>query len=142
VTAVFLEAETRISRPPQAVFAAWSTAEALARWFAPMAVVPPIVELDFRQGGRYSIRMTLPNDKVFVTAGVFQQIVTNERIVMTWRCDAFADAESLVTVMFIADGEDTVVKVTHERFESPDTRDNHRHGWELCLERLRLVLQQ
>ena len=133
---VRLEEEIRIDKPPEEVFLAWASAEALADWFAPMAVTRPRVEVDFREGGRYSIAMLMPGDQRFTTAGVYRKIVANREIVMTWRCDAFPDPATLVTVRFIPDGRGTVVKVAHENFESDDTCANHRHGWQLCLARL------
>jgi uncharacterized protein YndB with AHSA1/START domain len=136
-----LKEEIHIAKPVQDVFAAWSSASELARWFAPMAVVAPDVELDFRVTGRYSIKMTLPGNQIFTTAGIFQEIVPDEKIVMTWRCDAFPDAATLVTVFFVPDGAETTVKVLHENFEFEDTGENHRRGWELCLASLKEVLE-
>lgn len=137
-----LEEQIHINKPVEDVFLAWSTADALAKWFAPMAVTTPNVELDFRVGGQYSIRMELPNDVVFTTAGAFEEIITNEKIVMTWRCDAFPDPATLVTVLFLPDEAGTVVKVSHENFVSDDTCANHKHGWELCLAKLKELLKQ
>ena len=119
------------------MFLAWASADALADWFAPMAVVRPDVEVDFREGGRYSISMLLPGDQRFTTAGVYREIVPNEKIVMTWRCDAFPDPATLVTVRFLADETGTTVTVAHENFEFEDTRENHKHGWQLCLAKLK-----
>ena len=139
--AIRLEEEIHIDKQPEEVFLAWTTADALAEWFAPMAVIKPNVELDFRDGGQYSIRMSLPDDQVFTTVGVFEEIVTNEKIVMTWRCDAFPDPSTMVTVLFLAHETGTTVKVSHERFESDDTCANHKHGWELCLAELKGLLE-
>lgn len=60
---------------------------------------------------------------------------------MTWRCDAFPDPSTMVTVLFLADETGTTVKVSHERFESDDTCANHKHGWELCLAELKGLLE-
>lgn len=138
---VSLEEKIHIDKPVDDVFAAWSTAGALANWFAPMAIIKPNVDLDFRNGGHYSIRMVLPGDLVFTTAGTFKEIVVNEKIVMTWRCDAFPDPATLVTVLFLPDATGTTVEVLHEHFESGDTCANHKHGWELCLAKLKVLLE-
>lgn len=141
MTAHRIEERIDIARPVEEVFAAWTTASALAQWFAPMAVTTPTVKLDFRVGGRYSIRMLLPDEQVFTTSGTFRQIEPNEKIVMTWRCDAFPDPETVVTVRFRPHGDGTTVSVLHERFENEPTQANHRQGWVLCLDRLRAVLE-
>jgi uncharacterized protein YndB with AHSA1/START domain len=140
--AIRLEEQVHIAKPVQDVFAAWSTAESLADWFAPMAIARPAVELDFREGGEYSIRMPLPDDQVFTTSGVFMEIDTDAKIVMTWRCDAFPDPKTLVTVHFEADREGTIVRVIHENFTNDSTCNNHKHGWELCLGKLKMTLEE
>jgi uncharacterized protein YndB with AHSA1/START domain len=137
VLPIRLEEEIHIDKPVQEVFLAWTTANELASWFAPMAVATPDVVVDFREGGQYSIRMMLPGDQVFTTAGVYKEIVTDEKIAMTWRCDAFPDPATLVTVLFLPDETGTFVKVSHENFESGDTCANHKQGWMLCLEKLK-----
>lgn len=136
-----IEEEVTIAKPVAQVFAAWASAEALADWFAPMAVRKPDVELDFRVGGRYSIRMPLPDGQVFTTTGVFEEIVSNRKIVMSWRCDAFPDPETRVSVQFLPTKEGTTIRVRHEMFESPDTCADHKHGWQLCLAELQATLE-
>ena len=91
------------------------------------------VEMEFVVGGRYSIVMPLPDGSVHTTVGVYQEIVPNETIVMTWRCDAFDDPESLVEVQFKAADGGTDIHVNHKTFESAETCDAHRGGWEACL---------
>lgn len=132
-----IDMEVEIERPVAEVFAAWSTAEALASWFAPMAVEPPEVSMEFAVEGRYSIVMRLGEDVVHTTNGVFREIEPGRKIVMTWLCDAFADPESVVTVRFEPTDRGTAVRLTHERFVSAETCENHRAGWQACLEGLR-----
>ena len=132
-----IDMEVEIERPVSEVFAAWSTAESLASWFAPMAVERPDVLLEFSVDGRYSIAMKLDEDVVHTTRGVFREIEIDRRIVMTWHCDAFTDPESLVTVQFEPTARGTTVRLMHERFVTEDTCDNHRAGWQACLEGLR-----
>jgi uncharacterized protein YndB with AHSA1/START domain len=136
-----LQEEIHIAKPVHEVFEAWSTADALANWFAPMAIETPTVELDFRVGGNYSIRMPLPDNQVFTTAGQFREISDKCKIVMTWRCDAFPDAATLVTVHFLPARTGTTVTVVHENFDYDDTCANHKQGWELCLAKLKTVLE-
>ncbi len=129
-----------IDRSPEDVFAAWSTADALASWFAPMADQVPDVTMEFVAGGRYSIVMRLPDGSVHTTVGVFQDIVANEKITMTWRCDAFADPESLVEVHFERNGSGTNIRLLHKDFDASDTCDAHRGGWDACLAQLAKTL--
>ena len=125
-----------VQQPPERVFAAWSSARALASWFAPMATQAPEVNMDFQVDGAYRIVMPLPDGSVHTTSGKFLEIVPNERIVMTWQCDAFADPETIVTVDFAKVSGGTQLRLTHDTFESPDTCTAHRGGWDACLSEL------
>jgi uncharacterized protein YndB with AHSA1/START domain len=142
VTSLRIEMQVDIERPVAAVFAAWSSSEGLASWFAPMAIAKPLVEMDFVIDGRYRIEMHLPDGVIFTTRGEFRDIVRDRKIVMTWHCDAFPDPASLVTVDFSPTPAGTRVALVHEQFESGATRDDHRHGWEACLAELARVLNE
>lgn len=131
-----IEMDVEIPRPAAEVFAAWSTAEALASWFAPMATDRPEVSMEFVVNGSYSIAMRLDENVVHTTRGEFREIVPGKKIVMTWFCDAFTDPESLVTVRFDESSSGTTVRLTHERFVSAETCENHRAGWQACLQGL------
>lgn len=128
-----IDITVHIRRPVADVFAAWSSASALAEWFAPMAERAPDVDMDFVVGGAYCIVMPLPDGSVHTTRGEFREIVQDARIVMTWQCDAFADPPSLVEVSFSPSGGGTDLQVIHRSFESGDTRNAHLGGWEACL---------
>ena len=128
-----IDITVHIKREPADVFAAWSSAAALASWFAPMAERPPDVEMDFSPGGAYKIVMPLPDGSVHTTSGVFREIVAGEKIVMTWYCDAFDDPETMVEVSFVASGDGTDLRVQHRRFEAAETCTAHFGGWEACL---------
>ena len=140
MTDLQIDITVHIARLPVDVFAAWSSAAALASWFAPMAERKPDVEMDFRVGGAYSIVMPLPDGSVHTTKGIFRDIVSNRKIVMTWRCDAFNDPESLVEVTFTRSGDGTDLRVRHWSFEASETCDAHRGGWEACLGALARLL--
>lgn len=128
-----IDISVHIKRPLKEVFAAWTSAEEFASWFAPMATRKPDVEMEFVVGGRYAIVMPLPDGSVHTTAGVYQEIIPNESIVMTWHCDAFEDPESLVEVRFTASDSGTDIHLIHKTFDSDETCDAHRGGWETCL---------
>lgn len=131
-----IEITTHIKCRRTTVFAAWQTAESFAAWFAPMTSTPPTVRMDFRVGGAYSIVMPLPDGSVHTTRGVFREIVDNERIVMTWRCDAFDDPESVVVVDFLEADGGTDIHLQHGPFDNDATRDAHTGGWQACLGQL------
>ena len=135
-----IDMTVHIERSPAEVFSAWASAESLASWFAPMAEQLPDVSMDFVIGGQYSIVMPLPDGSVHTTKGMFRVIVPNERIIMTWQCDAFTDPESLVDVTFTPSGGGTDVHLVHQSFESAETCEAHSGGWQACLGQLAVWL--
>ena len=135
-----VEESVRIERPVASVFDAWSSGPALADWFAPMAVRPPTVEMLFEVGGSYRIEMDVGPGGVHVTEGQFLEIVGNEMIRMTWRCDAWLDPPSEVEVTFVPKDDSTVVRISHTRITSGPACEGQRFGWQACLAQLRLTL--
>lgn len=135
-----VEESVQINRPLPEVFKRWSSAQALATWFAPMATRPPHVTMDFREGGAFSIEMDLGDGGVHVTTGQFLEIVQDKRIAMAWHCDAWDDPSSHVEVTFDEGEEGTVVHVRHSKITSQPARDGQLFGWQSCLTQLRLQL--
>jgi uncharacterized protein YndB with AHSA1/START domain len=142
VSAPSIDITIYIERSPTDVFSAWASSDALASWFAPMAEDKPDVTLDFIVEGQYSIVMPLPDGSVHTTTGTFREIVNNEKIVMTWRCDAFPDPESLVEVRFSPKGNGCELHLQHRDFEASETRDAHNGGWQACLTQLTVYLTE
>jgi uncharacterized protein YndB with AHSA1/START domain len=52
-----LTLKRRFKAPPAKIYAAWTDAAELARWFGPAKVTVVRAEADARVGGRYSIAM-------------------------------------------------------------------------------------
>ncbi len=128
-----IEVTVHIDCPREEAFMAWASADALARWFAPKSSLRPVVQMDFVVDGRYSIVMPRADGTVHTTAGRFQEIMLNKKIMMTWRCDVFEDPESVVTVTFDDSDGGTDLCLIHETFASEDTCNAHRGGWDECL---------
>ena len=135
-----MEESVRIERPVRDVFRAWSSAARLATWFAPMAVRTADVEMLFEEGGSFRIQMDLGPGGIHLTEGRFLEIVPDERIRMTWRCDAWSDPPSEVAVTFVLDGGATIVQVRHEKISTEPARQGQLFGWNACLGQLQLVL--
>jgi uncharacterized protein YndB with AHSA1/START domain len=78
-----------INAPRDKVFKAWTKPELLKQWFAPSPWTTPSAELDVRPGGASVITMRSPEGKDFPNAGVYLEVVENERLVFT---DAYTKA--------------------------------------------------
>lgn len=101
-------------------------------------MVVPRVSMDLRVGGKYRIQMKKPDGEFFTAAGVFKEVKPPERLVYTWDWEKdgseaeFGEVEgkpSLVTVEFLKRGEGTELVLTHSRFATVESRDNHARGW-------------
>jgi uncharacterized protein YndB with AHSA1/START domain len=86
-----LEVRREFQVPVARLFEAFSSAESLKAWWWPNGLRADRIDLDFREGGRYFISMkgqVQGQDASGGMTGEFEEIVKNERIVMT---DSFAD---------------------------------------------------
>lgn len=128
----------RFSAPREQVFDAWTTPEALSRWFAPSDdFTTSVAELDLRVGGRYRITMRSPDGEEHTVHGVYREIVRPGRLVFTWAWISWPEAkDSLVTVeLHDRDGETELV-LTHGQLTDEESREKHEEGWSGCLARL------
>ncbi len=133
-----LRLERTIAAPREAVFAAWTKAETIARWFAPTEDYTVVVtDLDLRPGGRWRLEMRHKGGAVHPVGGVYREIDAPSRLSFTWAWeDDTAPGESLVVVELAADGPRTRLTLTHTLFPNADVRDRHTQGWNGCLPRL------
>jgi uncharacterized protein YndB with AHSA1/START domain len=90
-------------------------------------------EVDARVGGRYRIDNALPDGRTISISGEFLDVVPPSRLVFTWKTDPGSGLEERVTVRFEPRGGETEVIVIHERIAHEQKRDEHRYGWDGCL---------
>jgi len=75
------------------VWKAWTDPELLKRWWGPKIFTAPVINVDFRVGGKYLYAMRSPDGKDFWSTGTYYEITPFERIVAT---DSFADEKGNV----------------------------------------------
>jgi len=78
-----------IDVPREKLYRCWTEAELVKQWFAPLPWTISAAELDVRAGGTNEFTMRSPEGEDYPNAGVYLEIVPNERIVFT---DAFTSA--------------------------------------------------
>lgn len=122
----------------EAVFRAWTEPTEIRKWWPPEGFTVPFVDVDLRVGGSYRLGLQPPDADPFHAAGTYREVDPPRKLVFTWRWepDSFQAGETLVTVELRDRDGKTEVVLTHERFPSAEARDEHRKGWEACLERL------
>ena len=78
--------------PRERVWKAWTDPEMVKRWWGPEQFTAPSIKIDLRVGGKYIFAMRGPAgtewDKDMYSAGVYKEIVPNEKLVVT---DYFSD---------------------------------------------------
>lgn len=129
----------RLKAPQALAFAAWTTPEHIARWMEPEPGMKiPSAFVDLRVGGRFRIQMLSPEGEYFTAAGVYEEVEVPSRVVYTWDWEVdgsgleFGELEgnpSLITIDFIPQGDETDFLLTHTRFATIESRDNHARGW-------------
>ena len=131
-TDLALNVSRTISAPPQALFDAWLDPVTLARFMRPMADMPaPEVSNDPRVGGRFDILMTA-GDKEIPHWGTYTEIDPHKRLAFTWQ-SPFSVEGSSVTIDLKPVSGGTRVDLTHVKFPSEESRDNHETGWSRIL---------
>ena len=128
-----------LNATPERAFQAWTSAEHIQQWMRPEpGMVIPLASMDLRVGGKYRIQMKMPDGEFFTAVGEFREVKAPERLVYTWDWEKdgsgaeFGEVEgrpSLITVEFLKRGEGTEFVLTHSRFATVESRDNHAQGW-------------
>jgi uncharacterized protein YndB with AHSA1/START domain len=133
---------TRLFDAPVAlVFAAWTTPQALMRWWGPKHFTLPTCEVDFRPGGAYRMVMQDPEGREYPFHGEYREIVRNERIVFHAIIDHLPGNEVLTTVTFVEENGKTRLTVRQERPADKDAAKGQMEGWSGSLEKLAEALQ-
>src|SRR3954470_9579625 len=133
-----LKLERLIKAPRERVFAAWTDPEQIKKWFVPCEkegdVTTPSAKCDARIGGKYRIQTRKADGEYFTAAGTYREVNPPARLVFTWAWEKdgseadFGELEpdeTLVSIDFLAKGNDTLLVFIHERFASEESRDRH-----------------
>ena len=119
-----------IDAPIERVFDAWLDPAMLSRFILPMRGMPrPEVEVDPREGGRFTIVMHVGEQKILVIARPTQ-------LVFTWESPRSTDDSEVRLDFTEVEAARTRVELTHLRFIDEEARADHEGGWSNILEML------
>lgn len=138
-----------IDAPREKLYRAWTEPELLKQWFAPLPYTTPVAELDVRPGGANVIVMRGPDGTDMPNAGVYLEVVPNERIVFT---DAFSkawepSAKPFMTVILTFDEEGGKTRYTAlVRHWTVADKEAHEQmgfhvGWGMCADQLEALVK-
>lgn len=133
-----LRIASTIKAPRAKVFAAFTTPDIMAKWFAPGTRMPKPEVLDVRPGGNFRIVMQGEDDAP-TAIGEYKEVIDGSKLVFTWSWDGDPSQPTLVTITFADVAGDTEVVLVHERFASAETCEHHRQGWQAIIDKLPAV---
>lgn len=162
-----LQIERIFDAPKELVWKAWTDPEMVKEWWGPEGFSAPSIKTDLKVGGKYIYAMQGPAgsewDKVMYSAGVFKEIVPNEKIVVS---DYFSNEngekmtpdkfgqnpnfpdELTVTVLFeeTEDGK-TKLSIKYPKPESKEAIEammasGMNEGWNSSLDKLQKVVER
>lgn len=118
----------RMPAPREFVYESWIDPEGIRQWMCPGDVVTAEATLDVRVGGSFRIVMR-SKDRVHEHIGTYQIVDPPAKLGFTWSGLENPDEITLVTVEFIARGDESDVVITHERFTKADEAKRYEMGW-------------
>jgi uncharacterized protein YndB with AHSA1/START domain len=126
-TAEVVAVSVRIEATPEVVFPYFTDPALLVRWIGDWADLHPV------EGGTFALDVSqVP------VRGRYLAVEAPHRVVFTWGIagnDVLPADSSRVEVLLTADGDDTVVELTHHGLPAVQI-EPHRAGWTAFLQRL------
>jgi len=116
------------------VFEAWTDPHGLREWMCPGDTFAAEATLDLRVGGSYRIVMK-SKTRAYVHTGVYQVVDPPSKLVFTWTREE-DEVPTLVTVEFLALGDESELVLTHERFQDAEVMKRYQGGWGQIAEKL------
>ena len=138
-----LELKRVFPAAPPRVFAAFTDANELAKWWGPEGFGIPGLEFAPRAGESYRIGMQPPEGDPFFLAGVFREVEPPVRLAFTfgWEDPDPEDVENLVELSFGERNGRTEVALVQGPFKTEARRELHRAGWTESFDKLERLLR-
>ena len=145
-----------LGAPRRRVWEAWTEPEQVVRWYGPAGMSAHVCEIDLRPGGRYLWGLRAPGGPEYYNAGVFREIVPDERLVATmcladaagrtvaashYGMPGHAPSETVLS-LDLADAPDGATRLTlrQEGWGDDGMAAGAGDGWGQALEKLARVL--
>ena len=124
------------------IFAAFHEPEYLSEWFAPGDCSVTQIMSDFKEGGRYRVKMMDPSGIEMSLTGEYVTILANEQLSFSWAWEDDME-ESVMTsvdIHFEKTEENNVrIVLIQQGFVNKQECDQHNYAWMSCLEKLAVL---
>ena len=112
-----------LDAPRDAVFAAWTDADAFCQWFGPAGFTCTVREMDVRPGGRARFDMVAPDGTLYTNRFDYLEIVPSERLVMDHGSDVDDDPSRFrVTITLDEQGDGKTVLTLRQLHPTAEQR--------------------
>lgn len=133
-----------IDAPRNILFRCWTQPDLIKQWFVPRPWTIAEASVDVRPGGSSLIVMADPDGNLFPNAGIYLDVVPNEKLVFT---DAFTSAWEpsdkpffTCEITFADEGGKTryIARAKHWTVESREEHEKmgFHEGWGMCADQL------
>lgn len=129
--------------PRSLIFKVWTQPEHFARWLGPKDFTAIACQMNVQVGGIYRACIRSPEGADHWMQGVYREVIEPERLVFTFAWEDETNQpkhETLVTVTFTEQDNQTLMTFHQAIFESVESRDAHHSGWSECFDRLEVYL--
>lgn len=135
---------TRVFNAPRSlVFKVWTQPEHFSRWLGPKDFTTIGCQMNVQVGGMYRACIRSPEGTDHWMQGVYREVIEPERLVFTFAWEdenSQPKHETLVTVIFTEQNNQTLMTFHQAIFESTESRNSHHSGWSECFDRLATYL--
>lgn len=128
----------RLNAPAAKVFEAWTDPEKIVQWFGPGQTLIETVkaDMDVRVGGNFRISFKTGDGEYHEVGGKYLDVTPPQRLVFSWAWHSTPERVSQVTVVLRAEGDITLLTLTHDKFLNEEARDGYARGWTGTLDKL------
>jgi uncharacterized protein YndB with AHSA1/START domain len=129
--------------PRSLVFNVWTQPEHFSCWLGPKDFTTIGCQMNVQVGGMYRACIRSPEGNDHWMQGVYREVIEPERLVFTFAWEdenSQPKHETLVTVIFIEQNNQTLMTFHQAIFESTELRNSHHSGWSECFDRLATYL--
>ncbi len=126
-----IELQRVFKAPINLVFDSWTSVESLKQWHCGTV---SDAKMQLEAGGKFMIQFEPEEDcDNTIVRGNYLSVNRPNQLIYKWKWDG-SDEDTTVTVEFVEQSaQSTLVRLVHSKMDTEFSRDNHKTGWNKCL---------